>query len=69
MYTWTCISFKGHYPVGSAAVVTAEDIETAVLYLEKGLANLGLKQKIKPEDLIPLPTQHRHVRILVDGEY
>ena len=69
MKTWTCTTFTGHWPVGTALVVTADNIEVAIELVEKELAQHNLSQEIKPEQLIPLPTHHRHVRILRDGEY
>lgn len=69
MTTWTCNNFKGHYPVGVALVVTADNIEQAIWQVEKALAERGLEQTIKPEQLVPLPTSHRHVRILCDGNH
>jgi hypothetical protein len=69
MITWTCNNFKGHYPVGSALVVTADDVWTAIILVEKALKEAGLEQTIAPDQLIPMPTHHRYVRILVDGNY
>ena len=68
MTTWTCNSFAGHWPVGTALVVTADNIELAIKLVEGKLAEEGLSQKIKAEQLIPLPTHHRYVRILNTGE-
>ena len=69
MMTWTCNNFKGHYPIPTALVVTADDIKLAIYLIEKHLLSIGLPQTIKPEQLVPLPTHHRHVRILNDGDY
>jgi hypothetical protein len=69
MPTWTCNNFKGHYPVGVGAVVVAENIEEAIKILETQLYQIGLKQVIKPEQLIPLPTYNSYVLILTDGMY
>lgn len=69
MKTWTCNNFTGHYPVGTALVVTADDIQTAIAWVEKALADAGLPQRIRPEQLIPMPRGHRHVRILCNGDY
>ena len=46
--TWTIDNFKGHYPVGVGAVVTADNVEMAIYLLEKELKSMGLEQKIKP---------------------
>lgn len=69
MTTWTCNNFKGHNPVGSALVVTADNIELAILLVERKLMQEGLEQTIKREQLVPLPTHHRHVRVLCNGDY
>ena len=67
--TWTCTNFTGHYPVPVALVVTADNIEVAIKLVEDELSKIGLPQTIKPEQLVPLPTHHRHVRILSNGDY
>ena len=69
MKTWTCTTFTGHYPVGTALVVTADNIDIAIDLVEKELAQRSLPQKLQRDQLIPLPTNHRHVRILRDGDY
>lgn len=69
MKTWTCNDFEGHWPVGTALVVTADNVELAIKMIEEELDKRGLPQKIEPKQLIPLPTRHRHVRILCDGDY
>ena len=69
MPTWICNNFKGHNPVGVGAVVSAENVEMAIIFLEDKLRLIGLPQAIKPEQLIPLPTNHRYARILASGEY
>jgi hypothetical protein len=67
--TWTVAGFEGHYPVGTAAIVTAENVEMAIKLLESELSRIGLTQEIKPEQLIPMVTSSRKVRILCDGNY
>jgi len=69
MNVWTCKDFKGRWPVPVAATVTAESVEMAIHWLEKALADAGLPQTIKPEQLIPLSLSTRNVRILSDGDY
>ncbi len=69
MMTFTCNTFAGLYPVGAAAVVTAENVEVAVKLLEEELAGRGLAQVILPGQLVPMVTTSRKVRILVDGDY
>ncbi len=69
MKTWTINSFTGHYPVGTAAIVTAETVTIAISILKDELSSCGLTQEIKPEQLIPMVTSSRNVRILCDGDY
>ena len=68
MKTWTCNNFTGHF-VTTALVVTAENVEMAIILVERELAERNLPQKIQPDQLVPLPTRHRHIRILQDGDY
>jgi hypothetical protein len=67
MKTWTCNSFKGYFSGETALVVTADDVKLAITMIETQLIQLGLQQTIKPEQLIPLTTHHRHVRLLSVG--
>lgn len=69
MMTWTITGFEGHWPVGCSAVVTADDVELACRLLEEELASRGLPQTIKPEQLVPMVTKARYVRVLTDGNY
>ena len=45
---WVCIEFKGHYPVGTSAMVRARTSEKATKLLEQELSKLSLTQEIKP---------------------
>ena len=71
MKVWTCNNFRGHWPVGTAAVVAADSIERACDVLSEMLAEEGLPQEIKPEQLqeCPVPEVGFGVRILNDGDY
>lgn len=69
MKTWTSNTLQGHWPVGTAAVVTAEDIDEAIQLLSSGLKERGLEQTITPEQLVLMPTRRKHVRVLCDGNY
>lgn len=42
MRAWTCTEFDGHYPVGTAAVVVAENEDVALHWMVKELKFLGL---------------------------
>jgi hypothetical protein len=69
MKVWTIEGFDGHWPVGTSVIVTADTVELAIVLLEKELERIGLRQTIKPEQLIPYSTTTRNVRILNDGNY
>jgi len=71
MKTWTCITFTGHWPVGSAAIVYAETQDTAAELLNDVLKENGLAGDAKPEDMQEFPRDGRcpEVRVLCDGNY
>jgi len=46
MNVYTCNEFRGHYPVGVAAVVVAADHEHAATLLEQLLIDDGLRQTV-----------------------
>lgn len=70
MKTFTCTKFQGHFPVGSAAVVTAKTRERARSVLSAELKRNGLKgDELLLEDLIELNTKLEGVAILCDGNY
>ena len=66
MKTFTCNTFNGHYPVGTAAIVTAKSAKDAAKKLEAVLVEHGLPQQIVPAMMKPFATG---VRILCDGNY
>lgn len=61
--------FRGHWPVGTAAVVTAESSERAAELLEIALAARGLVQPVKAEDMRLYGPTQESVEILLDGDY
>ena len=71
MKTWTCRTFTGHWPVGSAAVVYAETQTAAAELLNDVLKEHGLAGDAKPEDMQAFPSDGRcpEVRVLCDGNY
>jgi hypothetical protein len=69
MNTYTCNSFTGHYPVGSAAVVRAKDAAEAADMLNRELRARKLNGDAMPQDMIQFPDEVKAVRILVDGDY
>lgn len=70
---YTCNNFRGHYPVGSAAVVVAADHEHGANLLEQLLTAQGLSQIVAPGQLTFFCEAgdgvSANARILVNGEY
>lgn len=60
--------FRGHYPVGTSAVVVAYDAYDAADRLEAELRNAGLPQTIPTNDMIEIELAPQ-VIILQDGNY
>lgn len=69
MKLWTCTEFTGHYPVGTAALVVANDEEQACRMLEDVLLANGLRQEIKPEMLKRVSMGATRAILLCDGNY
>lgn len=68
MKIFTCTDFTGHWPVGVAAVVIAEDKAIAEAQLREALAVKGLKQN--PNTAIEIKeVSAPGVYILCDGNY
>lgn len=61
--------FRGHYPVGTAAVVVAETREMACCLLAEKLIEHGLKDGVVLGDMIEVPTTGNQVFVLNDGNY
>lgn len=68
MNIYTNNSFGGHWPVGTAAVVQAENAEEAAAILNAELERIGLRGDATAGDMIPLPSG-KGVVILNDGNY
>lgn len=67
---WTNTKFTGHYPVGTAAAVSAQSSEEAASFLNAALRKQGLKGDAKWEDMEPFfPGAGNEVRILCNGDY
>lgn len=67
MNIYTCNDFKGFWPVGTAAVIVADDTDQAERLLIQ-----ALKDKKLPTDdftLVQLNTEIPVVRVLRDGDY
>ena len=68
MKTFTCNKFTGHYPVGVAAVVRAQDTLEAAQKLNEALRQQGLPGDANPQDMLEFGGREQ-VRILADGDY
>jgi len=69
MKVFTCNNFYGHYPVGSAAVVVADDVNVAKQMLLDELRRVGLDPGDRKLEMIQVHTSKPRVIILVDGDY
>lgn len=70
MKVYTCNNFRGHHPVGTAAVVVAPNRVRAEVLLELELERIGLPQPRHFQlDLIELPSDYEGVSILNNGDY
>lgn len=68
MKVYTCTDFKGHWPVGVSAVITANNKTEAVLLLSDALLSCGLD----PRDgftLEEISLNEPMAHILQDGDY
>lgn len=67
-------TFTGHYPVGTSAIVIADDSMIAAKLLSDELSKQGLSQAIEPASMvriinISLRSNKEQVIILNDGNY
>ena len=69
MRVWTSNEFGGHWPVGTAAVVVAETVESACEILMEKLGAIGLGQTVRPDQLQEITTETAHAVVLCDGDY
>lgn len=65
--TWINTSFKGHHPIGTAAIVVANNQKEASILLEKKLESVGLMQPINPSSMLKLDMTVKKALILYDG--
>ena len=70
MAIFTCTNFKGHWPVGTSAVVRANSKEEAAHKMNCALAEANLPQDepVLPENMIKFK-KSQDVDILQDGDY
>lgn len=69
MITYTCKDFTGHWPVGVAAVVCADNEDEAAARLNRALRELGLPGDAIPANMIEFPHPGEEVRVMAEGEY
>lgn len=69
MKVWTNNKFPGHYPVGTGAVVVAENKQLAAAVLNQKLLARGLPAGATPEQFERLSTTHTLAVVLCDGNY
>lgn len=69
MNIYTCHTFKGHWPVPTAAVVVANSSEMAAALLNESLEQAGLSGDVLPDQMDLLDTRLPAVKILSDGNY
>jgi len=69
MRVFTCNNFIGHYPVGSAAIVVADDVHVARQMLVEHLQAIGLPQGTHKLELTQVRTAKPTTIILVDGNH
>lgn len=66
---YTCKGFKGHWPVGTAAVVAALDEDHAKRQLAEALTDEGLPTMPDDLEVRRFDVGWPGVRILCDGQY
>ena len=69
MKVYYCKSFTGRYPVGTAAIILANNIVEAKKLLEIELTNHGLEQEISYSQIMEIDRSRPQALILNDGDY
>ena len=69
MRIWYNNQFDGFYPVGTAAVVVAENLDLAVNILNRQLKMIGLPESAEHSQFTEISTNERAAIILNDGNY
>lgn len=69
MKLWTCTTFSGHWPVGTAAIVIANNVDYACIALEDDLRKQWLSQTITPDMLEQVKFDAPKVIVLNNGDY
>lgn len=68
MRVFICTDHEGHYPVGVASIVVADDEDHARRLLGAELKQHGLRRE-KPFTLQEVGTADAHALVLLDGNY
>jgi len=66
---FTCKTFEGYWPVGTAAIVCAKTASQAAELLNEKLKSNGLPGDALAKDMIEFPSDGEEVRIVCDGNY
>jgi len=61
--------FCGHWPVGTAAVIVARNLDEAYVLMNNRLGEMGLATTNDDFSIKELPTDRTHVVVLQDGDY
>lgn len=70
MKVYICINHDGHYPVGVASVVVADNLTEAKALLDAALKEQGLKPYAESAyTLVRLDTDRPQAIILANGDY
>lgn len=69
MKVFMCVEFKGHYPIGTAAVTVADDIECARRNFNEALKESGLPDLTSDDEITEIPTHSDYTVIMCEGNY
>jgi hypothetical protein len=70
MKIFTNTEFSGHWPVGTSALIVAEDVESAKKLLFKELEKIGLAgQKLDDSGFVEVDPSSPIAIVLQDGDY
>lgn len=61
--------FRGHWPVGTAAVIVARNLDEAYVLMTSKLIAMGLGADNSDFTISELPTDSTNVVVLCDGNY
>ena len=69
MKIFTHKRWEGYYPVGVAAVIVANNVFEAQIYLEDKLHSMGLSQEVDVSLFVEINIDIPGCTILLDGDY